>query len=120
MSRSLNDLDPVFKPKAMELIARCVEAGIMVFIVDTLRTDAEQAANLAKGVSWVQHSKHQDGLAIDLCPYAIYREMGEDKLDWDANDPNWLRMGLIGESLWLRWGGRWKQKDLGHFELPTP
>ena len=58
MSRSLDTLSPRFRPLAVELLARCVEAGICVMIVDTLRTPEEHAANLAKGVSWTTHSKH--------------------------------------------------------------
>lgn len=99
-----------------ELIARLAETGIAVMIVDTLRTPEEHAANLAAGVSWTARSKHLDGLAIDLAPYETYQLHGPDKLKWDATDPVWARMGAIGERLGLRWGGRWQQKDLGHFE----
>jgi peptidoglycan L-alanyl-D-glutamate endopeptidase CwlK len=120
MSRALDDLDPVFRPYAMALLARCVEAGILVAIVNTRRTAAEQAANVAKGVSWVAHSKHQDGLAIDVAPYAVWAEHGENKLNWDAEDPVWWRIGQIGESLGLRWGGRFSQVDPGHLEYVTP
>lgn len=120
MSRALDDLDPRFKPKAMELLARCVEAGIMVMIIDTRRTEAEHQANLAKGVSWVKRSKHIDGLAIDICPFDYYDDNGPDKLNWDPSAPIWTRMGVIGESLGLIWGGRWKVRDLSHYELPTP
>lgn len=116
MSRALDDLDPRFKPIAMEFLARCVEARICVFIVDTLRTPAEHAANLARGVSWVTRSKHLDGLAIDVCPYSQYQLNGPDKLQWSADDPVWLKLGVIGEALGMRWGGRWKQRDMGHFE----
>lgn len=116
MSRALNDLSPRFRPLAMELLARCVEAGIPVCIVDTLRTPAEHAANLAKGVSWTTRSKHLDGDAIDICPYAVWDAHGPDKLLWDAGDPIWAKLGPIGEALGLRWGGRWKVKDMGHFE----
>lgn len=108
------------KPLAMELLARCVEAGFAVFIVDTLRTAAEHRANLAKGVSWTKHSKHLDGDAIDLCPFEQYALHGPDKLNWDSADPVWQKIGVIGEALGLRWGGRWKQADLGHFEYVTP
>lgn len=120
MSRALNDLDPRFIPLACELIARCIEAGITVFIVDTRRTPAEHAMNLAKGVSWTKHSKHLDGLAIDICPYELYQLSGVDKLQWDASHPVWQRIGIIGKSLGLRWGGDWTQKDLGHFEYVEP
>lgn len=120
MSRRLDDLSPRFKPLAMELLARCVEVGIAVMILDTLRTPAEHAANLAKGVSWTPHSKHLDGDAIDICPYYQYSLHGEDKLQWDGADPAWATIGRIGEDLGLRWGGRWTQRDWGHFEYVAP
>jgi hypothetical protein len=88
-----------------------------VVIVDTLRTPAEHAANLAKGVSWTTRSRHLDGDAIDICPYATWDAHGPDKLNWDAADPVWQRLGAIGEAIGLRWGGRWKQQDWGHFEI---
>jgi len=43
---------------------------------------------------------------------------GPDKIRWEETDTAWLKIGQIGESLGLVWGGRWKQKDLGHFQLP--
>ncbi len=116
MSRRLDDLSPRFLPLAMTLLARCVEAGLQVMIIDTLRTPAEHADNLARGVSWTTHSKHLDGDAIDICPYAQYDAHGADKLLWDAGDPIWQKIGVIGEALGLRWGGRWTIPDLGHFE----
>lgn len=119
MSRALNDLSPRFKPLAMELLARCVEAGIPVMVIDTLRTAAEHQINLAKGVSWTNHSKHLDGDAIDICPYNTFLLAGPDKLQW-APGPVWTQIGLIGEKLGLHWGGRWSTPDLGHFEYVMP
>jgi hypothetical protein len=116
MSRRLDDLSPRFRPLAVELLARLCEAGIPVLVIDTLRTPEEHAANLAKGVSWTTRSKHLDGDAIDICPYAIYEADGPDKLLWDAGHSIWQKVGRIGETLGLRWGGRWQQKDMGHFE----
>lgn len=135
MSRALNDLAPEFRPLAIELLARCVEAGIAVMIVDTLRTQAEHEANLAKGVSWTNRSKHLFGLAIDIAPYDEYRLHGADKLKWDPSDAAWGKIGVIGESLGLKWGvwvrsaravpdwarrGEFVNIDLGHFELVGP
>ena len=116
MNTSLDSLDPVFKPLAFALLARLTEARIPVVIVNTRRTDAEQETAIAQGVSWVKRSKHQDGLAIDIAPYETYSIHGGNKLEWSADDPIWLRIGQIGESVNLRWGGRWKQADMGHFE----
>lgn len=122
-SQRLDDLDDRIKPLVFELIARCTERGILPFIVNTLRTPEQQANNIAKGVSWTTNSRHLPqppsgkSLAIDICPYEIYNVHGGNKLDWTASDPVWHVIGQIGESLGLVWGGRWKQKDMGHFEL---
>jgi hypothetical protein len=117
MSRKLDDLNERFRPLAIELIARCAEAGVPVFIVDTIRTPEEQAANIAKGVSWTKNSKHLTGMAIDICPYETYNAHGPDKLQWDAAAPVWETIARIGEGLGLRAGYRWKQRDCGHFEM---
>ncbi len=124
MSRALNDLSSKFRPLAVEFLARLVEEGVHVLIIDTLRTEAEQAANIAKGVSWTKNSKHladAEGKsnAFDICPLSVYELDGPDKLQWDAGHPVWKKIGAIGEGLGLRWGGRWQQKDMGHFEYPT-
>lgn len=122
-SRKLDDLSSRFRPLAILLLARCVEAQIPVIITYTLRTVAEQEALIAQGVSWTKHSKHLTGDAIDICPFAIWQEYGPDKLQWDPKDPNWLRLGQIGEAIGLKWGGRFgppAKPDLGHFEFPSP
>ena len=121
MSRALDDLSPQMLPLAEKLLARCAEAGIMVMIVDTLRTAAEQQAYVAKGVSWTLHSKHLTGDAIDICPYETYALHGPDKLKWDAADPVWQKIGAIGEGLGLKWGviKNGMRIDLGHFQLKT-
>ncbi len=122
MSRSLNDLSHRFQPTVFEFIARCIEAGVPLLIVDTLRTEEEQKANIARGVSWTPNSKHlpqpPDGkaLAIDVVPYSTYLLHGISKLAWESSEPAWLKIGEIGESLGMRWGGRWSTPDYGHFE----
>jgi peptidoglycan L-alanyl-D-glutamate endopeptidase CwlK len=124
MSRKLSDLSTRFRPLAVELIARCTEAQIPLMILDTLRTEAEQEENIKKGVSWTKNTKHlpqapeMRAEAIDVVPYAMYQLNGPDKLQWDANDPVWEKIGKIGESLGMVWGGRWKKRDMGHFQGP--
>ncbi len=104
MDRSLDSLSPEFKPVAFELLARLTEAGLCVMIINTRRTQSEQDANVTNGVSWVKR-------------FDTYLLAGPDKLKWDDGDPVWDRIGKVGESLGLRWGGRWQQRDMGHFEL---
>lgn len=131
MSRALNDLSYPMRSRAVEVLARLVERGIAVMIVDTLRTEVEHQLNLAKGVSWVPRSMHlprrvrgyptvdpdaDKSDAIDLCPYETYNLHGPDKLQWNNADPAWQAIGEIGEAVGLKWGGRWHQKDMGHLE----
>ena len=117
LDTKLDDLAPDFKPLAMSLLSRCVENRIPVVIINTLRTPDEQAALLANGHSWTQNSRHLTGHAIDVCLVAQWELHGAQKLDWDGTDADWARLGDIGEALGLVWGGRWTQRDLGHFEL---
>lgn len=120
MSRKLNDLDPRFRPLAVEFLARLVEARIQVMIIDTLRTPEEHRANLEKRVSWVTKSKHLEGLAIDVAPYQQYLLHGSNKLQWDGSDAIWTPIGEIGEACGMKWGGRWKVGDFSHFEYVEP
>ena len=122
MSRSLEDLTPEMRALTVEFLARLVELGLLIMLVDTLRTPEEQEQNILKGVSWTKNSRHLPqepsgkSDAIDLCPYSEFSLHGPDKLQWNGEDPVWEKIGEIGESLGLEWGGRWKQRDLGHFK----
>lgn len=122
MDTSLDHLTPEFRPLAMELIARCIEARIPVVIINTLRSPAEQEAELLAGNSWTTHSKHlpqpPSGLsdAIDIAPMSQYTIHGPIKVEWNSKDPNWTIIGSIGTKLGLRWGVSFPKPDLGHFE----
>ena len=133
MSRALDDLSTAFRPLACEVLARLVERQALVMIIDTLRTLAEHRANLANGTSRTARSKHLPRLmrgfaetdpdagksdAIDLAPWEVWQAHGPDKLSWDPTHPTFAIIGDIGESLGLRWGGRWADPhDPGHLEL---
>ncbi len=55
-------------------------------------------------------SKHQYGLAVDVV--AIVDSVAQ----WD-NTALWKKIGVAGENLGLRWGGRWRAPyDPAHFE----
>ena len=115
MSRLLSDLDPAFLPLAQSLLEKCAEAGHPVAIVETRRSLAQHEANVKAGKSWTKRSRHCDGLAIDVCPKELINTPG-----WVPDSPVWETVGEIGEALGLRWGGRWKQRDMVHFEMREP
>lgn len=56
-------------------------------------------------------SKHIQGLAFDVVP------MNDGILWWNAPASVWERIGEIGESVGLEWGGRWTLlRDYPHFQ----
>jgi hypothetical protein len=126
MGRQLSELTPECRALAVEFLARLTEAQIPCLIACTGRTATEQAEAVRKGTSKVERSRHQDGCAVDVVPYAIFQIAGPDKLLWDGSDPVWRRIGAIAERLGLRWGGRFGESapgagdgwDPGHVELP--
>lgn len=122
-SRSLDDLDPRFGVIAVQFLGQVRDACIPITIICTRRSQAEQDAAVAHGVSQVKHSKHQDGLAIDICPNELL-----DKKGWEPSSPLWWKLAEIGRGMGLRWGGCWDHPlpqvgkvpswffDPGHFE----
>lgn len=112
MSRRLEDLAPEFRTLAEELLSRLGNAGIDVLVVYTRRTPEEQAALIAARRSWTPKSRHLTGHAIDVVPPELAKLP-----NWAPEDPLWERIGVIGEEMGLRWGGRWRQRDCPHFEM---
>lgn len=117
-SRRLEHLHPVVAAKARALIALAAREGIHLLVTSTLRTFDEQAVIFAQGRSRPGRrvtnarpgqSWHNFGLAFDVVPLV------EGKPVW--NSCYWERIGAIGRSLGLVWGGDFRSfKDKPHFE----
>jgi peptidoglycan L-alanyl-D-glutamate endopeptidase CwlK len=125
--KSLRNLEGVH-PKLVEVCHKAIE--VFDFMVhDGVRTPEEQAANIARGVSWTKHSKHlpqPDGFshAVDLIPYA-------SGIDWKDTEMFCVMAGVVRAcahevGVTLRWGGDWdmdnqtddeRKRDYGHFEI---
>jgi hypothetical protein len=114
MITDLNSLHPIFRDKVIELFRLCKARGIELVIVETYRTHSKQREYKAMGKKYTRtgagKSRHQYGLAIDIVP------LKDSIPQWD-NHVLWKKIGITGERLGLRWGGRWKHLyDPGHFE----
>lgn len=114
MITELNALHPYFRDKIITLINNCRAQGIQVAVVESYRTHAKQNEYKTMGKKYTRSgagkSKHQYGLAVDLVP------MVDSVAVWD-DVALWKKIGVTGEKLGLRWGGRWKRPyDPGHFE----
>ncbi len=135
MSRDINSLVPVVREKLLRLQALAGQEGIEFATVYTLRTEAEQHALFAQGrktldevnrlrkeaglapitegenriVTRLLTSVHMFGCAFDV---AVLKE---GRIDWQ-DIASYERLGEIGESIGLRWGGRFSFRDWEHFE----
>lgn len=101
-------------------------SGTEVVILETIRTPERQDWLFASGrtrpgpiVTGVRGNspaanhvaKRGAGRAFDFA----FRAPGLGL--WDESHP-WELAGVVGEYLGMRWGGRWKSRDLGHLEWP--
>lgn len=114
MIADLDALHPYFRDKIKQLVYNCMLQGIELAVVESFRTHAKQNEYKGMGKGYTNSSggksKHQYGLAVDVVP------MVNGKAVWD-NRSLWLKVGVAGEKLGLRWGGRWKVPyDPAHFE----
>jgi peptidoglycan L-alanyl-D-glutamate endopeptidase CwlK len=116
----LKQLHPVVASKARQLIAAAFKEGINIIITQGYRSKAEQDALYAQGRSKPGkivtnapggHSYHNYGLAFDI---AVLNPDGS--INWNV-DKNYYRVGALGQSLGLEWGGSWKKfPDYPHFQ----
>ena len=114
MIADLDALHPYFRDQVATLIALCKAKGIELAVVESYRTHSKQNEYKSMGKNYTRSgggkSKHQYGLAVDVVP------MIDSVAQWE-NTKLWRKVGVIGEQLGLRWGGRWRSLyDPGHFE----
>ncbi|MGL5346303.1 MAG: peptidoglycan-binding protein [Peptostreptococcaceae bacterium] len=119
MSSDLNTLHPYVKFLANKFLEKCRQENFPVAIYFTYRTIKEQDELYAKGRTTKGpkvtnarggYSYHNYGLAFDAAPLV------NGKIDWN-NESLFKKMGQIGESVGLEWGGNWKSfKDTPHFQ----
>ena len=114
---------PRLQVLAAKLVDECNKQGVKIAIGETFRTVAEQDALYAQGRTKpgnkvtnapgsTYSSYHQWGTAFD-----IYRDDGQGAYNEAGNF--FGRVGEIGVSIGLEWGGNWKSPvDKPHFQLP--
>lgn len=115
-AQATGDLLPLVKRKQKELIDECALQGIAIKVTGGFRTCEAQNALYAQGRTKpgaiVTNAKcgeslHNYGVSFDICFNTPKPYVGP-----------WDKVGAIGESLGLEWGGRWTTfVDRPHFQL---
>ncbi len=119
MTNSLDELLPVVKDRCLHFVSECHNQGIEVKVTGTKRSFEEQDALYSKGRTApgpkVTNAKggqslHNWGVAFDCVPVVN----GVTVYD---NDELWSKIGHIGASCGLEWGGTWTSfPDKPHFQ----
>lgn len=125
MSRKIEDCTPELIEKYELFAGKMAEAGIDFMLTCARRTQAEQDALYAQGrttpgkiVTWTRKSNHSEGRAFDIAIVKDGKPVWDLKVSVDGDDiPDYQQAGEIGESVGLKWGGRWKKPDYPHFEV---
>jgi len=129
MSRSLNDLAPVFRPYADTFLDALAAAGIEYVVSSTLRPLAEQERLYAQGRTTpgkiVTRAKpgssaHNYGLALDAYPL-LHGKLCIAGPDGDeVSDPIWQQYGALARHCGLEWGGDFVSFAEGpHVQMPN-
>lgn len=110
---------PEMRQKVTAIEREAKRQGLDVMFWDGWRDPAETLQNIAKGTSWVKDaygSEHTWGAAADI---VFKTALGLPS--WpDKTDPRWQKLGAIGKSLGLKWGGDYRTRfDGPHFYLPN-
>jgi hypothetical protein len=126
----LQGLNPIVRDAADKLIVAAYNRGVLIRIVQGLRTSEDQAAIYAQGrttpgkiVSNAKpgYSFHNFGLAIDYCLMSddgrqVYWDTRRDA-DGDRT-ADWTEVAIEGKKLGFEWGGDWSGfKDYPHLEM---
>lgn len=118
-SRALEDLHPLFLPKARDFMDAAKLAGLDVLIYCTFRSRNEQDELYTHGRTKpgkivtnakAGQSAHNYGLAFDGVPIVL------GKLAWDNHD-DWAIYGRVAASVGLDWAGTWQGfKEMPHIQ----
>ncbi|WP_318779375.1 M15 family metallopeptidase [Psychrobacter sp. FME5] len=122
---NINSLHPIMRPYVIKLINEGYQkTGLNWMITDAYRSPKKQGeipgANTNAGP---MQSYHQYGLAIDIVSVTngeitYTRDGGKSRAMNNLSITHSKKLGPIGVSLGLEWGGNWtKTKDYPHFEL---
>lgn len=122
-SRNIDDLLPPVAQRAALLLSVCTAEGIELIVTSTYRDFECQDRLYAQGrtlpgqiVTWAKagDSWHNWKRAFDVVPLKNGKPVwGTKSLDRSL----WLRVGEIGVSCGLEWGGSWpRHPDFPHFQ----
>lgn len=120
--RSRKSLEGVHPDLVKVMMHAITISPIDFMILEGMRSAAQEAENVAKGVSQTMHSRHLPNRQGFACAVDIGAWVG-GKIDWTYNHYVKLAVAIKHAaeqvSVPIEWGGDWQTlKDGGHYQLP--
>lgn len=123
---SMKVIDPEMMAEIMrvsdEWFQICQSYGVEIKIIEAVRSSQRQAELWAQGrttagrkVTWVKHSKHEDGMALDFGLFEGGRYL--DDLVPAVTERVYRKLAEVTNPEILKWGGEFH--DYAHFEKRT-
>jgi hypothetical protein len=119
MGRDISKLQPEVRLVSKMLKDRCAAEGLSIMITDCWRTKAEQnGIGSSRTKAKYPSSYHNWGLAFDFCRLEDVDKDGKISDDaYNEKGDFFRKVGEIGKSLGLEWGGDWTSiVDKPHFQ----
>lgn len=110
INKRVEDLQPYLQYLYKRLVEECGKAGMTLCLIETKRSQERQTELFKQGAGPQLVGPHGAGLAFDVAP------IKNGKVDW-GDYSLFKKMGQIGKSLGLEWGGDWKNVDCPHFQF---
>lgn len=122
--RDKTKLHPKLQKLMQKHIDECKKQGLIIGIGECVRTKAEQDELYAQGRTKpgkiVTNAKGSNYGSMHMwaLAYDVYRNDGKGA--FNDSDGFFTKVGKIGQSIGLEWGGSWKSPvDKPHFQLPN-
>ncbi len=129
-STKLTDLLPAVSRKAQEFKTKCKAQGIDIIFTCTYRSPVEQDMLYLQPYDGIDNN--HDGIVDNASEKVTNAKAGESLHNWKcafdvvpvvqgkaiwSNSQLWAKLGSIGQSIGLEWGGSWTSfKDQPHFQ----
>lgn len=107
----LRGVHPAIAERAALLISYFNRHGWPLVLTSAYRTQAHQDELVRQGLTSTRNSRHTAGVAFDVSFPGLSRSEALQLPSWV-----WQTIGRAGESLGLRWGGRFSEYDPFHFD----
>ena len=115
--RSMNNLKGVNKDLVKVIQTAIVNSPYDFVVTEGIRSAAKQAEMLRTKKSQVRHSKHQDGLAVDIMAYDENGKGTWEHTYYEAINRHIQEIANL-EGVTITWGGSWTTlKDGVHFQI---